>query len=97
MCGLRGGDPLLRPAGRGRRPLRSRPQSFARSFPLALRDRLANSFKRAAILCGFNRFVRLGMVDFRYPFQGVDLTDRLVFTNAQDAWEAQGEAAIVPV
>jgi hypothetical protein len=49
------------------------------------------------ILPGFDRLVRLRLVDFSHPLQCVNLADWLIIANAQNAREAQGEAAIVPV
>jgi hypothetical protein len=44
-----------------------------------------------------HRLIRLRLVDFSHAFQSVDLADWLVITNTQNAWEAQGKTAVMPV
>ena len=38
-------------------------------------------------------FVDLGLIDLFDAFDGVDFVEGFVGANAEDAWEAQGEAA----
>jgi hypothetical protein len=49
------------------------------------------------ILPGFDWLVRLRLVDFSHPLQSVNLADWLVIADTQNAWEAQGKTAIVPI